>query len=150
LNGWAAGKASGHGSSASTAMAEGRGSGQRRNARGRRAPAPYIGTCALGGKSRPIHGMGTAWRRTWERYGSGAVGGAAIWSARRGLWAHGANPSVCEHHTQKTKVWRKDRGSPACLGVRVRRRTAATDVERRATSSACARSRTETVPFSLV
>jgi hypothetical protein len=53
-----AGKQSQHRSSASTAMAVPRGSGRQHHVRGRRAPAPYIGTCALENKSRPVHGKG--------------------------------------------------------------------------------------------
>jgi hypothetical protein len=45
-------------------MANRDGSGRRRNARGRRAPAPFIGVCALGEKSQPMpdtvgRGMGS-------------------------------------------------------------------------------------------
>jgi hypothetical protein len=89
-------------------------------------------------------------RRAAVRRRRGWLGGGGRRSAACGRMARGASPWVRERHAQKLKARHKDRGSPACLGVRVRRRTTAINVERQATSSPCARSRTETVPFSLV
>jgi hypothetical protein len=97
-----------------------------------------------------------AWARqgaaTCARWATNGGRRAAKVSAVRpvGAWrvAPASGPARVMHRS--TSARRMDWRSPACFGVHVRRRTAVTDVERRATSSACARSRTKTIPFSLV
>jgi hypothetical protein len=67
-----------------------------------------------------------------------------------GAWRVAPDSGLASIMHRSTSARRMDPRSPLCFGVCVQRRTAGTDVERRATSSACARSPTETIPFSLV
>jgi hypothetical protein len=90
------------------------------------------------------------WRRAAVQRRRGWPGGGGWRGAACGRMERGASMWVRERHAQEPKARHKDRWSPACLGVRVKRRTATIDVERRATLSPCARSRKETVSFSLV
>jgi hypothetical protein len=127
-----------------------RGSGHRRIAHGPRAPALFIGRRVEGGSRKSSHGMGTSGCGDVRAVGSQwrTTGGEGRRGAACGRVAPASGPTSVIHRS--TSARRMDRRSPACFAVRVRRRTAVTNVERWATSSVCACSRTETIPFSLV